>query len=141
MAAEIADRVDIDIPLAASCCALLPEGQDEHAYLRELVFKGLAERYGDPIPAEAVERAEMELGVINKMGYDAYFLIVWDFIKYAKDNASPSARPWSRRRSLVAYTLRITISIRSSTTCSSSASSPRARVDAGYRYRLLGPWP
>ncbi len=109
MAAEIADRVDIDIPLAASCCRGSCRGQDEHAYLRELVFKGLAERYGDPIPAEAIERAEMELGVINKMGYDAYFLIVWDFIKYAKDNGiAVGPGRGSAAGSLVAYTLRIT---------------------------------
>jgi DNA polymerase-3 subunit alpha len=110
MAAEIADRVEIDIPLGGILLPrFLPEGQDEHAYLRELVFKGLAERYGDPIPAEAIERAEMELGVINKMGYDAYFLIVWDFIKYAKDNGiAVGPGRGSAAGSLVAYTLRIT---------------------------------
>lgn len=110
MAAEIADRVDIDIPLGGILLPrFLPEGQDEHAYLRELVYAGLKERYGDPIPADAVERAEMELGVINKMGYDAYFLIVWDFIKYAKDNSiAVGPGRGSAAGSLVAYTLRIT---------------------------------
>ncbi len=125
MAAEIADRTEIDIPLGGILLPrFLPEGEDEHAYLRELVFAGLRERYGDPIPAEAVERAEMELGVINKMGYDAYFLIVWDFIKYAKDHGiavgpavvRPPARSWRTRCGSPTST-------RSSTTCCSSASS------------------
>ena len=40
----------------------------------------MRERYGDPLPAHAVERMEMELGVIDKMGFNAYFLIVWDFV-------------------------------------------------------------
>ena len=54
--------------------------------LRRLATEGLARRYGDPPPAEAVERLEFELGVIGEMGFDSYFLIVWDFVKFAKDN-------------------------------------------------------
>ena len=50
------------------------------------MIEGLRERYGDPLPAAAVERMEMELGVIDKMGFNAYFLIVWDFVNYAKSN-------------------------------------------------------
>ncbi|MDO9356067.1 MAG: DNA polymerase III subunit alpha [Solirubrobacteraceae bacterium] len=108
--AEIADRCELDIPLGGILLPrFLEEGEDEHAYLRELVYAGVRERYGDPIPAEAVERAEMELGVINKMGYDAYFLIVWDFIKYAKDNSiAVGPGRGSAAGSLVAYALRIT---------------------------------
>ena len=44
-------------------------------------MEGLAWRFGDPVPAAALERAEYELGVIDRMGYSGYFLIVWDFIK------------------------------------------------------------
>ncbi len=110
MAAEIAERCNVEIETGRILLPrFLEEGQDEHAYLRELVYTGLRERYGDPIPAEAVERAEMELGVINKMGYDAYFLIVWDFVKYAKDNGiAVGPGRGSAAGSLVAYTLRIT---------------------------------
>ena len=43
-------------------------------------------RYGDPPPAQALERMEMELDVIDRMGFNAYFLIVWDFVRYAKEN-------------------------------------------------------
>jgi DNA polymerase-3 subunit alpha len=87
----------------------LPEGQDERAYLRERVMEGLRERYGDPPPAEAVERMEMELGVIDRMGFNAYFLIVWDFCKWARDHGvvvGPGRG--SAAGSIVAYTLRIT---------------------------------
>ncbi|MDQ8046235.1 MAG: DNA polymerase III subunit alpha, partial [Patulibacter sp.] len=109
-AAEIADRCELEIPLGGILLPrFLPDGEDEHAYLRELVYDGLRDRYGDPIPADAVERAEMELAVINKMGYDAYFLIVWDFIKYAKDNGiAVGPGRGSAAGSIVAYTLRIT---------------------------------
>ena len=81
----------------------------ERDYLRELVMEGLAGRYGDPIPADALERAEYELGVIDRMGYSGYFLIVWDFIKYARDNGIPvGPGRGSAAGSLVAYALRIT---------------------------------
>src|SRR6195952_4428025 len=87
----------------------LGEGDDEHAYLRDLVFKGLAERYGDPIPSDAIERAEMELAVITKMGFHAYFLIVWDFVRWSKDHGiAVGPGRGSAAGSIVAYTLRIT---------------------------------
>ena len=66
-------------------------------------------RYGDPPPAEAIERMEMELEVVNRMGFDAYFLIVWDFVKYAKDNGiAVGPGRGSAAGSLVAYCLQIT---------------------------------
>src|SRR6195952_3997486 len=87
----------------------LGEGDDEHAYLRDLVFKGLAERYGDPIPSDAIERAEMELAVITKMGFDAYFLIVWDFVRWSKDHGiAVGPGRGSAAGSMRAYALTIT---------------------------------
>ena len=72
-------------------------------------MEGLRARYGDPVPAAAVERAEMELAVIDRMGYNAYFLIVWDFVKWAKDNGiAVGPGRGSAAGSIVAYTLRIT---------------------------------
>ena len=69
----------------------------------------MRERYGDPPPAEAIERMEMELGVIDKMGFNAYFLIVWDFVDYAKNNGiAVGPGRGSAAGSLVAYCLRIT---------------------------------
>ena len=66
-------------------------------------------RYGDPLPAEAVERLEMELAVIAKMGFSGYFLIVWDFVKFAKDSGiSVGPGRGSAAGSLVSYALNIT---------------------------------
>src|SRR5205823_3226630 len=77
--------------------------------LRELAQRGLRGRYGDPPPAAALGRLEMELGVIQKMGFDAYFLIVWDFVKYAKDNGiAVGPGRGSAAGSIVAYALDIT---------------------------------
>ena len=82
---EIAERCDVGIELGKQLIPRYdcPDGQDEKSYLRSLVLDGLRARYGDPPPAEAVERMEMELGVIDKMGCNAYFQIVWDFVNYA----------------------------------------------------------
>jgi DNA-directed DNA polymerase III PolC len=84
-------------------------GASEGAYLRGLVDEGLRRRYGDPIPAEALERAQYELGVIDRMGFNAYFLIVWDFVKYAKDSGiAVGPGRGSAAGSIVAYCLQIT---------------------------------
>jgi DNA polymerase-3 subunit alpha len=108
---EIAERCDVHIPLGEGSLLprFLPEGEDEQAYLEELVLDGLRERYGDPIPAAARERADMELAVINKMGYDAYFLIVHDFVKWSKDHdISVGPGRGSAAGSIIAYSLGIT---------------------------------
>ncbi|MFM9123739.1 MAG: DNA polymerase III subunit alpha, partial [Actinomycetota bacterium] len=87
----------------------LEEGQDEPAFLRERVEEGLRERYGDPLPAEARERMEMELGVIDRMGFSAYFLIVWDFVRWARENGiAVGPGRGSAAGSIVAYALQIT---------------------------------
>jgi DNA polymerase-3 subunit alpha len=108
---EIAERCDVEIELGRQLIPRFecPQGMAERDYLRQLVFSGLAWRYGDPVPAEALERAEYELGVIDKMGYSGYFLIVWDFIKYARDQRIPvGPGRGSAAGSIVAYSLRIT---------------------------------
>ena len=108
---EIAERCDVEIELGRQLIPRYPtpDGAGEGDYLRRLVDEGLRRRYGDPIPAEAVERAEYELGVIDRMGFNAYFLIVWDFVKYAKD-AGIAVGPGrgSAAGSIVAYCLQIT---------------------------------
>ncbi|MGB2710541.1 MAG: DNA polymerase III subunit alpha [Conexibacter sp.] len=108
---EIAERCDVEIELGKQLIPSYPtpNGEDEGAYLRALVAQGLRERYGDPLPAEAVERMEMELAVIEKMGFNAYFLIVWDFVKFAKDNGiAVGPGRGSAAGSIVAYCLQIT---------------------------------
>ncbi len=108
---EIAERCDVSIELGKQLIPRYPtpEGRSEEEYLRALVEEGLRGRYGDPIPAAARERAEMELGVIGRMGFNAYFLIVWDFVKYAKDEGiAVGPGRGSAAGSIIAYALRIT---------------------------------
>ena len=108
---EIAERCDVEIELDRELIPRYPtpDGETEAAYLRELVIDGLRRRYGDPTPAEALERADYELGVIERMGYCGYFLIVWDFVKHAKDSGiAVGPGRGSAAGSLVAYSLAIT---------------------------------
>ncbi len=85
-----------------------PAGKTNQQYLRELCQKGLEERY-DEITPKLQERLDYELGVIEDMGYVEYFLIVWDFIDFAKRNGiMVGPGRGSAAGSLVAYTLRIT---------------------------------
>lgn len=63
----------------------LPEGVDPYEYLREVCYKGLRERYSE-LTQELTDRLDYELGVIKNMGYVDYFLIVWDFIRFANEN-------------------------------------------------------
>jgi DNA polymerase III subunit alpha len=108
---EIAERCDVELELDRQLIPRYPtpEGVSEGSYLRSLVEQGLSYRYGDPAPAEALERAEYELGVIQRMGFNAYFLIVWDFVKYAKDSGvAVGPGRGSAAGSIVAYCLQIT---------------------------------
>jgi DNA polymerase-3 subunit alpha len=108
---EIADRCNVEIELGKMLIPRFPapDGEDETSFLRRLAHEGLRRRYGDPPPAAAVERLEMELGVIEKMGFAAYFLIVWDFVKFAKDNGiAVGPGRGSAAGSIVSYALRIT---------------------------------
>ncbi len=108
---EIAERCDVELELGRQLIPRYPtpSGESEGTYLRERVEEGLRERYGDPVPAEALERADYELGVIERMGFSGYFLIVWDFVKYAKDSGiAVGPGRGSAAGSLVAYSLQIT---------------------------------
>ncbi len=76
------------------------------------------------MPGEALERADYELGVIERMGFAGYFLIVWDFVKYAKDSGIAGRSGPRLGRGLAGRLLRCRspTSIRCGTTCCSSAS-------------------
>ncbi len=64
----------------------LPEGfADDDGYLRHMAYAGARERYGNELPAPAVERLEHELKIISDMGFSAYFLVVWDLIRHARE--------------------------------------------------------
>lgn len=115
---EIAKRVDVRLPeklfhLPAYPVPERPErALSPEEYLRELCQEGLAQRYGvqrATTDAALLERFEYELGIINKMGYASYFLIVWDFIKFARDRDIPvGPGRGSAVGSVVSYVLRIT---------------------------------
>ncbi len=87
----------------------IPEGfENDEAYMRHLVYTGLEKRYGT-VTDEIKERAEYELGIIISMGFVGYFLIVWDFINWAKQHDIPvGPGRGSGAGSLVAYAMTIT---------------------------------
>ncbi len=108
---QIAERCATELELGKQLIPSFPtpDGMPERDYLRARVQEGLRLRYGDPPPAQAVERMEMELGVIDRMGFNAYFLIVWDFVKYAKENGiAVGPGRGSAAGSIVSYCLAIT---------------------------------
>jgi DNA polymerase-3 subunit alpha len=88
----------------------LPESfTDENAYLREICLAGAHQRYGKVLPPEVLDRLEYELKVISEVGYASYFLIVWDFVRYAHSSGilvGPGRG--SAAGSLAAYCLKIT---------------------------------
>jgi DNA polymerase-3 subunit alpha len=108
---EIAERCSVELELGKQLIPRFqtPDGTSERDYLRARVQEGLRLRYGDPASPEAVERMEMELDVIDRMGFNAYFLIVWDFVKFAKENGiAVGPGRGSAAGSIVSYGLAIT---------------------------------
>ncbi|MDE2291160.1 MAG: DNA polymerase III subunit alpha, partial [Elusimicrobia bacterium] len=107
---RIADMCALEIPMKTSMPHFpTPGGESEDAYLDSLSREGLARlgKAGDPVYEE---RLAYELSVIKKMGFSGYFLIVWDFIKYAKENGVPvGPGRGSGAGALVCYTLGITM--------------------------------
>ena len=114
---RIADRCHVEIEFGVTKLPhfQVPEGYDSWSYLNKLCGDGLAERYGDGAqPAGDTgqtlqERLDYELDVIRRMGYVDYFLIVWDFINYARSNGIPvGPGRGSAAGSIVSYCLKIT---------------------------------
>ena len=107
---EIAERCSVEIELGRILLPTypVPEGRDAFDYLVELCEKGLVRRYGKATP-ELTERLRFELKTIKEMGFADYFLIVWDFIHFAKRNGvSVGPGRGSAAGSLAAYCLEIT---------------------------------
>ncbi len=86
----------------------VPEGYTNEQYFRKLCYEGFEERYQDP-PENYIQRLEYEIDVISRMGYVNYYLIVWDFIRYAKEQGIPvGPGRGSGAASIVAYCMHIT---------------------------------
>ncbi len=107
---EVAERCNVEIELGRILLPHFPapEGRDTFDYLVELCEKGLERRYGT-VTSDLQERLRHELKTIREMGFTDYFLIVWDFIRFAKQNGiSVGPGRGSAAGSLVAYSLEIT---------------------------------
>jgi len=108
--ARIADRCNVEIKFNEYKLPKfdLPENENPEDYLRAKTYEGLAVRYAD-VTSEISDRVDYELGVIDSMGFNDYFLVCWDFIKYAKDNKiTVGPGRGSGAGSIVAYALNIT---------------------------------
>ncbi|MEQ9379253.1 MAG: DNA polymerase III subunit alpha, partial [Pirellulales bacterium] len=111
----IADTVDIQLDLGQRHFPVFtpPEGEQSSDYLRRLCLEGLKERYadqpdrwdGEELSEEVMQRLDRELGVINKLGFPNYFLIVWDFVRFADEQNIPTTARGSGVGSLVSYAL------------------------------------
>ena len=108
---EVAERCNVEMELGRLLLPRFPtpDGEDPATMLRRLATEGLQRRYGNPVPAAATERLDFELGVIAEMGFESYFLIVWDFVRFAKDSGvAVGPGRGSAAGSIVAYALNIT---------------------------------
>ena len=124
---KIADRCNIELALGGILIPKFttPKGETEHEYLNKLVYRGLAHRYGNfsleqvvdmtmtdakkALSAEVIKRAEYELGVVDSMGFNGYFLIVQDFVNWGKAKGiifGPGRG--SAAGSIIAYALNVT---------------------------------
>ena len=109
---EIAERCQVSLDPDGYHLPLfdVPEGYTSESYLRKLCESGLKQKYGTKADDPVVrERFEYELGVIHKMGFDAYFLIVWDLCRYARENNIWYEARGSAAGSLIGYVLGITL--------------------------------
>ncbi len=109
---SIAERCDVNLDFTEYHLPDfdVPTGYTDATYLRELCNQGLRRRYGDQADAaHIVERLEYELGIIHEMGFDSYFIIVWDLCKYAQEKSIWYNARGSAAGSIVAYSLNITL--------------------------------
>jgi DNA polymerase-3 subunit alpha len=114
---EIADSVQIELELGKRHFPVFspPEGKKSEDYLRELCLAGLQERYAyradrcrdGALAQDVLDQLERELSVINKLGFANYFLIVWDFVRFARASGIPATARGSGVGSLVAYALHL----------------------------------
>jgi DNA polymerase-3 subunit alpha len=106
---EIAERCDVQLTFGDYHLPIfeVPEGYNAQSYLRHLCERGLEERYGEVIP-RIQERLDYELDVIHRMGFDTYFLIVWDLCRFSREENIWWNVRGSGASSIVAYSLYVT---------------------------------
>ncbi len=106
---EIAEGVDIQLNLKTRHFPVFtpPDSKTPEAYLRELCEKGLLERYNGEPPQAARDRLEHELGIICRMGFASYFLIVSDFVRFAVEQGIPCSARGSGCGAIVSYVLKL----------------------------------
>jgi DNA polymerase-3 subunit alpha len=106
---EIADGCSIELDFDKRHFPVFtpPDQKQPEAYLRDLCGQGLRERYGDPPPAVAAERLNHELDIICEMGFASYFLIVWDFVRFAREKGIPASARGSACGAIVSYVLKL----------------------------------
>ena len=106
----VAERANVEIEFGQVVLPSfpVPEGHTEGSYLRELTYEGATARYGETLAPPVRERIEYELGVIESMGFSAYFLVVWDLVAYARSQGiRVGPGRGSAAGSCVAFCLRI----------------------------------
>ena len=103
---EIANRCNLKLDYGESVMPKyeVPEGYTNDSYLKELCYQGLREKYGE-LSQEIRQRLDYELDIISQTGYSGYFLIVWDYVKYALKQGYPLSARGSAASSLVLYAL------------------------------------
>ena len=118
--AEFPEACDTTVEVAEKCNVVLerdsilpkfplPEGETDESWFRHQVMEGMRARYGDPVPAEPLERAEYEMSVIIQQGFPAYFLIVQEYLDWARSQGiGVGPGRGSAAGSIVAYAMRIT---------------------------------
>jgi DNA polymerase-3 subunit alpha len=106
---EIAKRCNLKLDYGKSVMPKyeVPEGHTNESYLKELCYQGLREKLGGELSSEVLQRLNHELDIINKTGYPGYFLIVWDYVKYAHQQGYPLSARGSAASSLVLYALNV----------------------------------
>lgn len=107
---EVAEKCDVVLERDSILPRFpLPEGETEESWFRKRVQEGLVKRYGDPVPAEAQERADYEMSVIIQQGFPAYFLIVQEYIEWARSQGiGVGPGRGSAAGAIVAYAMGIT---------------------------------
>ena len=105
---QVAERCNVELELGQHHAPVyhVPGGLSDEAYLRDLVYAGAKEKYGDLTP-EIRERIDYELKVIASKGFCSYFLIVWDFVQFARSRGIPCGARGSGCSTVVGYCLNL----------------------------------